>query len=293
MELKRQLDPRGVEAMVEQVRAIAGGRPTLVVVPWMSAATRARVVDAGVNLVELTGGTHIVLAEPGLFVDTSGAERDPWPDERRATLKGAKAAHVVRALCRRPPPYGVRELAAMAGTSPGYVSKLMTMLDQETALTRSEDGRVGSVDLSRLLQRWAEDAPLASRARTTTWIDARGLPAFLRKLASTKERYAVTASLAATRRAPVAAPRLATVYVDDPDAASEALGLRSADAGANVLLLAPNDDFVFEDAWEDEGVRFAALPQVAADLLSGPGRGPAEAEALIAWMTKNPEAWRG
>ena len=85
----------------------------------------------------------------------------------------------------------------------------------------------------------------------------------------------------------------AALLVDDPEIIAEAVGLRPADAGANVLLLVPDDDYPFEDAWADEGIRYAALPQVVADLLTGPGRGPAEGEALLDWMTENPEVWRG
>lgn len=134
---------------------------------------------------------------------------------------------------------------------------------------------------------------MGERATTTSWLDPRGLPAFLAKLPSASTRYAVTGSQAAARKAPVAAARSASVYVDDPAETAAALGLRPADAGANVLLLAPIDDLVFEDLWTDAGVRYAALPQVAADLLSGPGRGPAEAEALLAWMAANREVWVG
>ena len=39
-------------------------------------------------------------------------------------------------------------------------------------------------------------------------------------------------------------------------------------------------------------VKVAALGQVAADLLTSPGRGPDEAEALIDWMQQNEGAWR-
>jgi hypothetical protein len=60
-----------------------------------------------------------------------------------------------------------------------------------------------------------------------------------------------------------------------------------------VLLVEPTDDLVFEGATEYRGVRYAALSQVAADLLTNPGRGPAEGEALLEWMRENEEAWRG
>jgi hypothetical protein len=292
-EVKRRLDPRGALELVEQLRATAPAGPALAISSWMSPATRARLVDAGVNVLDLTENIHVVLSDPGLFIDVTGADQDPSPEERRATLKGAKAARVVRSLCRVRVPVGVRELAAIAGTTPGYVSKLITMLDREAALTRTGDGKVSSVQLPRLLERWAEDAPLSSRAMTSSWIDPRGLDALLKRLAGAGQRYAVTGSLAAGRRAPVAAPRLASVYVEDPDLFAKAVGLRPAEAGANVLLLVPKDEAVLGEVWEDGGVLYAALPQVAADLLSGPGRGPAEAEALIAWMGSNEEVGRG
>jgi hypothetical protein len=62
------------------------------------------------------------------------------------------------------------------------------------------------------------------------------------------------------------------------------LGLRAADAGANVMLIEPGDEGVFEGAAPREGIDYAAPSQVAVDLLTSPGRGPAEGEELIEWM---------
>ena len=42
----------------------------------------------------------------------------------------------------------------------------------------------------------------------------------------------------------------------------------------------------------EAGYPVAAPPQVAADLLNGPGREPAEGEYLIEWMKANEEGWR-
>lgn len=292
-EVKKRLDPRRALDLAAKVKSRASGRPTLAVAPWISRSTRELLGREGIGFVDLTGSVRVVLSEPGLFIDTAGAEHDPWPEASRVTLRGAKAARVVRALCAGRPPMGVRRLAGEASTTPGYVSKLLGMLDEQAAVRRTETGQVGGVDLRRLLQLWADDAPLESRSATSTWIAPRGLTDLHGKLRTTAVRYAVTGSLAASRRAPVAAPRLVSIYVDDPDVLAPAVGLRPADAGANVLLLVPDDEYPLEGAWADDGMRFAALPQVVADLLSGPGRGPAEAEALLAWMSDNPEVWRG
>lgn len=113
------------------------------------------------------------------------------------------------------------------------------------------------------------------------------------KLRTAPARYAATGTLAASRRTPVAAPGLASLCVDNPETFAAAVELRPAHARAHVLLLVPDDAYPFEDAWTDNGVRFAMLAQEVADLLTGPGRGPAEAVALLAWMGDHVDVWRG
>jgi hypothetical protein len=44
---------------------------------------------------------------------------------------------------------------------------------------------------------------------------------------------------------------------------------------------------------KNSGITIAALTQVAADLMTSPGRGPNEAEALMTWMSEQEDAWRG
>jgi hypothetical protein len=112
------------------------------------------------------------------------------------------------------------------------------------------------------------------------------------RLVKSEEAYAVTGSLAAATIAPVASPRLATVWLRDAAEAASRLALRPAQAGANVLLIEPGDEGVFEGTVERDGVRYAAPSQVAADLLTSAGRGPAEGEELITWMRENEGAWR-
>lgn len=105
-------------------------------------------------------------------------------------------------------------------------------------------------------------------------------------------RYAVTGSLAAVNWAPYAQPRLAMIYVDDPSEFMTKMELRPVDAGANVLLATPVADFVFDRSARIEGVVYAAPSQVAVDLITAPGRGPSEGEALLDWMEANEGEWR-
>ena len=102
----------------------------------------------------------------------------------------------------------------------------------------------------------------------------------------------VTGSLAAQRVAAYAPARLAMLYVRDLAAASDALGLRPAGTGANVALATGGHDVVFNRTDSVDGIRMAALSQVAVDLLTGPGRNPSEATALLDWMAGHEPDWR-
>ena len=135
--------------------------------------------------------------------------------------------------------------------------------------------------------------PLSSRGKQTMCLEPRGLATLSSRLGASDVRYAVTGTLAVSGLAPVAAAHLAVVYVDDANAALSALDLRIAERGANVMLIEPEDEWVFEGSALRNGLSAVAISQAAADLLTSPGCGPAEAEALIAWMEENERAWRG
>jgi len=77
------------------------------------------------------------------------------------------------------------------------------------------------------------------------------------------------------------------LYVENVESAGAALKLRPAETGANVMLLSPFDDVVFERSWKDGGLTFVAASQAAVDLLTSPGRAPSEAEAILERLSGN------
>jgi hypothetical protein len=281
---EQQITPQEVVALG---RASDLERPGIVTACYLSPRTRERAREAGLGYVDLAGNAYLVLREPGLAIDIRGADVAPNRIDRPArSLKGPKAGRVVRTLCDEPIPMGVRGLAKSAGVDAGYASRLLALLSKE-ALVERDKGRVIRVERGRLLRKWAEDAPLSARGRTGMYLEPRGLPALLSKLSTMKAKYAVSGSLAAVRYTPVAAPRLAVVYVQDMERTAEKLGMTQAEAGANVMLIEPADPIVFERAQTIESVRYAALSQTAADLLGSPGRAQDEAEALIRRIEKS------
>ena len=292
IEAKETLEPRMVADIARRVLG-ADASGALIVAPFISPGARARLVEAGCGYADATGNLRLVLDRPAVFIEASGAAKNPWREERAlSSLKGAAAGEVVRALCEFRPPFGVRELVQRADLAIGTVSRVVDLLARDATLTRDERGAIVSVDVPATIRRWARDYECLKTNVARTYLEPRGLTALLPKLAQSGVRHAVTASFAAVRHAPVAAPRLATIYVEDATAAADALNLKRVESGGNVLLVEPRSPSVFERSEEADGVTYAAPSQVAADLLTAPGRGPAEADALFEWMQENENAWR-
>lgn len=320
VEAKRNLDPRSVSAL-EALRGIAPKMPLLAVSRFLTRSTRERLRESNINYLDLTGNMRVVMPKPGILIEREGADANPERETQPVrSLRGPKSGRIVRRLIDSARPIGVRALAAATKTDPGYVSRVLAFLESEDLIQRSPStdvirfrkqpmvsldrtaekklkaGRRGSitkVNWAALVRRWAEDAPLDSRGAIGTYLEPRGFSALLSHLADFKERYAVTGALAASQFAPVAAPRLATIWVRDAAAVSPQLGLRPAESGANVLLVEPFDDDVFRGVSQRRRIIYAAPSQVAADLLTSPGRGPAEGEELLSWMQANEADWRG
>jgi hypothetical protein len=293
VEFKDRLVTRDVPSAVRQARAF-GGDAVMVAAPFLGPRTREVIAETANGYADATGNLRLRLDRPALYIDISGADSNPWREreEPLRTLKGPGAGRVVRALCEISPPYGIRQLAKLSGAPASTTSRVVAFLDREALLTRDEDARVISVDWQRTIRRWVQDYSLMRSNRTSMYIEPRGLPALLDKLRNSRFTYAVTGSLAAAARAPITAPRLAVVYVADAARSSERLRLRQDDSGANVMLAEPFDKVAFERTWKREGVTYAGLAQVAADLLTGPGRSPAEGDELLRWMEANETAWR-
>ena len=175
-------------------------------------------------------------------------------------------------------------IANRADIDIGYASRLLDFLSSEGLILREPRGPVEEVDWRKLLSRWADDYQLTKANKSVLYIDPRGLTRFTEVLRSAPFRYSSTGSLAAAQIAPVAPSRLGAVYVEERNEVADLLGLMPSDSGANVMLLTPRDPVVLEQTMERNGLRLAPLSQVVVDLMTSPGRGPAEAEALLNWM---------
>jgi hypothetical protein len=297
-EVKRNVDGRDVASIAHQLERFTSALPGstgVLVARYLSPPVRDRLADEGLSYVDATGNVRVTLSRPGLFVSDHGADRDPWRGRGRprGDLKGAPAAKVVRALLDFDREWSIRQLVAAAQVSTGAAYRVVEFLDEEGLVQRPR-ARVLVPDWQRLLRRWSQDYEFVESSRTTRWIASRGLDRLLARAAEDRVQYAVTGTLAAAEWAPYAPARAAMIYTPDARGAAEAWDLRPAEAGANVVLAEPESDVVFARSRRaaDGGYQITAPTQVAVDLMTGPGRNPAEAEELIDWMARNEPSWR-
>lgn len=285
------------------IRQVDIGMNMLVVAPWIAPRTQQILHQSDINYLDLTGNISIRIPQPAIVIRTQGASRQPRSEfsrqESAPTLAGPRAGRLVRCLADFKPPYRAGAVATAADVSLPWVSRLLGLLEDQLLIRR--DGRVvTSVDWANLLRARARTFQLLRQNSYIGMLAPNGLAQVtdaLRVLTSSGKQHAVvTGSFAARAVAPLASGGQLMLYVDpgphDPEVVGEQLGLLRVDDHADVLLMRAHDPVVFDRSRLVDGVRHVALSQLAVDCLSGPGRMPAEGEAVLEYMAKTEQDWR-
>ncbi len=299
VEVRRSFQPRDLAALTGglfyRLRDRAGKVPILLMAQYLSPRSREMLAREDINFIDLTGNVRLLLEYPGLFVTAEGAQVDPAPTQRRARgLRGAKVGAVVRTLVDAVPPYTGAQLARAANVNEGYLSRILETLADEGLVERTRSGPVVSVDWSGLLRQRAAALTLLRASGTFRYVARDGTRATLEELARvTEDDVAVTGSFAAARLAPVAPSVQLIVYTMNPRDLADRLRLVEVESGADTVLIRPDNRVALRGARRDAtGAQFVAPSQIAIDCLSGPGRMPAEGEAVLSWMLANERTWR-
>jgi len=286
--VRRDLTPRNVIALPEPEAA------TIIAGEWLSPRSRELLEDIGYGYVDQTGNISAVVKRPGIVFRTEGARRDPSPPSvPRLNIRGPRAWALLRTLAEVQPPYGVSELANAVRSDAGYISRLLNALAEEMLISRERRGPVEQVEWEGLLRQWASNYSLLDSNETTNWIASAGPEQFLEDLGGgNTKQWAITGSFAASPLVSVAAPEIAVVYAEDPERIATTTRLRRVRNGGNVVIAVPYDQIVFERTWTKDDAIYVSPTQAAIDCLTGPGRMPAEGDALLDWMRRKAPRWR-
>ncbi len=269
---------------------IQGGSGEYVVAlsPYVSDRSAEILVQAGAGYLDLSGNCRLVSGS--LFIERTGF---PNAFARKASLGSLftpGAERVLRALLdpdhqRRT--WTIRDLAAAAfpGVSVGQAHRVVKLLEAQAFLHRSEDGLVLK-DADKLLGEWAK-AYRFERSRPTRYYSPMRVPELQERLVMVSGRVGKTTKgvLASFSAAEVLAPhvrqhRFFAYWRGDRAKLLEALELKPADSGENVVILEPYDEGVFYPS------RGGAVPvtgpvQTYLDLNASPARGKEAAGAVF------------
>jgi hypothetical protein len=302
VEARKTFSPKDVDTVVGRarlLRRVAGDVPFLVVAPWLSERSRGLLEEAGLSYLDLAGNVRLASTFPALFVFREPKADAPPRLQSRLSLKGAKAGRVVRLLADVVPPYGVLELARYSEVTPGYVSRLLEMLDGEAIVERNKRGAVVRVDWRELLKRRAEGYGVFTSNRIARYVSPNGPNYALEKIGDIPQRdVALTGSFPVERVISVAPPSLLILYTQSSkEDLVRVAELLPAEEGANVVIATPSDLTVMEPRWPSPQsiqprVPVVAASQLALDCLTGNGRMPQEGAAFMEWMDKNEDQWR-
>jgi hypothetical protein len=284
-ELKSSSSPgviaNAAERLAHQMPAVPNAIG-VVVVPYMTAAGAAAAAERDINWLDLSGNAHI--RDEGLFVRVQGRP-NAFPSRGRPSSPFApKSSRVARALLIDPARWWrQKDLVSATHLDDGRISRIVRRLGDEQLLARRGD-ELRPTDPNLLIDAWAEDYrfdrhDMVLGHHSGSGIElARELSA---KLAGFGVDHAVTGLPAAWLLDPFARFRLVSIYVaGDPLTVADQLQLRRNERGANVQLLAPDDEGVMFGAQTLDDIPAVSPVQTYLDLRHLPERAAEAADHL-------------
>lgn len=278
---------------------------TVLVLRRATPALRQALRDKAINFIDLGGAVHLRL--PWLIVDRTDLPRQPLTKNRASPIDpfGDHNSRVVRVLLesrlseRRhrsdaPRPWGVRELAAVAGVDRTTTSKILRRLAAWKLLELDRRGRSVEARVTnplQLIDRWSASYDWTANASVAVHAPMGDPHRFLARLpellgGANERRWALTLQAGASLLAPHATWERLHLYFDAEhprDLADFAAAMRwRVGKDGNVVLMRP---FYRTSVWDDVQL-VRKLPVVGAlqliiDLWQYPLRGREQAEHLL------------
>jgi hypothetical protein len=253
---------------------------------YLSPAMQQKLRRAAVPFVDLAGNAWIVRG--GVHIDRRGF---PNPDAQTRLPKGPfsdKASLVIRALFASSQSRGVRDLAGELDLTPSYVSKVLRELERRGYLARRVDG-VSVRRPTELLDDWLHFCRgRQPYARKTYFAPATSVTLLMEAARKADfalwPDYALTMQSGASLVSRYAEFDTLEVYVRDSsqaDGIASQLGARSADRGANLVVMAPYYRVsAFFGQRTLKGLAVVSDLQLYLDLYDFPQRGREQAEHI-------------
>ena len=256
----------------------------IVAVPYMGEVGKLLCEKASIGWIDLSGNAH--LSAPGMLVHIEGRPNLFKQTGRPSDVFAPKSSRITRyLLIHWYSGFSIRGLAEVTGMDPGFTSRIVTRLESQGFISRHHE-TIHVRDPGLLLDAWRAKYEFFKhhviRGHVAVRTGEELVRELAKKLADAGVDYAATGLSAAWLRAHFAGFRLATFYlggVPGEDFLRD-LGFREDPSGANVWLVIPNDDGVFEGSGPVEDIQSVHPIQLYMDLKDHPERSAEAAEQL-------------
>jgi hypothetical protein len=260
----------------------------VVAAPYITEEGAAVCRDEKVGYFDLAGNCR--LAFGGYYIERTGNPNPARKNRVTATpsLYAPRSERVLRVLfAAQDKAWKVVSLGEHAHVSLGTVSAVRTLLLEREWAKETPDG-IQLTHPEKLLADWAV-VWARRRERPKTYFTLTPLAAAERQMADFARQhdrpFALTGAAGAWRLAPMVRYNRTQVYWQgDPSELAQGVGLKPAEAGANVQIVAPRDEGVFFNQVDMDGIPVVSPLQLYLDLQREPARGAEAAEHL--WHTK-------
>ena len=265
--------------------AAADAALPLIIVPWMGQVGRQLCDQSGMSWLDLCGNAKIVA--PGLRIWIEGRPNKYSERGRPPNVFASKSSRIARQLLLHPKRFQTQaDLARQTGLGDGYVSKIVRRLDQEFYVALNEERAVRPRDPNLLLDAWRDAYDFNRHRIIKGHVAARSgdelLQRVVKELSREELEWAVTGLGAAWLYTSFAAFRLTTVYLSQMPSRSLLKEVEFSDEpkGANLWLVLPDDEGVFQGSQTQQGIRCVSPVQAYLDLKGQPERAPDAAVEL-------------
>lgn len=258
----------------------------VLVAPYLSPERQTICRDSGVYFIDLSG--NVFIAHRSFYVERIGF-LNKYPEKRqRRDPFSDKASLILREMLKNPKQqWGIRELAEKVDLDPGYVSRIAKSLAESGYAARAK-GKLKIRFPREIIDDWVRAYNLKRNEHHRFFMLAPDMKSILRRLREIdlpqKWEYALSVQAGAGLVVPHAMYKEVHLYLSDRQGIEyfrNALDLKEADQGANLILMRPYyKHSVFYDSREIEGLRVVSDIQLYLDLYGYPVRGREQAEHL-------------
>ena len=293
VEINSRGERRFVEAFIQKMASHAKPCECVLIAPYLSEQSCARLREQGYGFMDLSGNCYIAVET--IYIYVSGQPNKYVHEKRKSNYfdrSSNAASKVLRTMLNDPiKVWQVKELTEESDTSLGTVSNIKRFLldnawAEEVKLSDARAAGFRLCNIEELIKAWAlEYGKRVGDIREYYTLDS--IPEFESNAVRWHEKHGGVICLggfsAAARYAPTVRYNRAEVYVDYQDLSEflKDMELKKVSSGGNVLVRLATDDVEWMYTRQIRSESVTSPIQTILDLMTHSGRGEEAADAII------------